>query len=68
MLDKVSKNRQSRSQGELSGTSRLKEHEVIEIRKIHNIGELNVVGIAKLFNVSHQQISKILKRQRWKHI
>jgi hypothetical protein len=53
--------------GESSGCSKLKEHEVLEIRKIY--AETRAVNkIAKMFGIGNTHVQRIVKRQSWAHI
>lgn len=53
--------------GEKHGMAKLTEALVRTIRDRHADGMLQV-EIAKLFNVSQQQVSAIVRRARWKHV
>lgn len=64
-LDKVLKLRQAR--GETHGFSKLKEQDVLDIRKSHSEG-LSINELIVKFNSSKTNIHGIIKRERWKHI
>lgn len=53
--------------GEKCGLSRLKRDEVLKIRKLEKEGTTQV-EIAKMFNVWQTTISRIVRRDTWKHI
>lgn len=55
------------NRGEKSPTSKLNANQVIEIRSSYAEGE-RTNQLAKRFGVGHQQISRIVKRERWAHI
>ena len=54
--------------GETSGTSKLTEKEVLQIRRLRETTDLSLVSLARRFGVSHPTISNIVKRKTWKHI
>lgn len=54
-------------QGESCGQAVLKEDQVLEIRKLGEQGMMHK-DIALIFGVGRKAITKILNRQRWKHI
>ena len=56
------------SVGESQGLSKLKEKDVIEIRRLHKLGNIVHSELAKVFNVSYSAISQVLSRKTWKHI
>lgn len=51
--------------GERNGASKLTEKDILAIR---NNKDKNQRQLAKEFGISFQHVSKILKRQEWKHI
>jgi len=53
--------------GEQSGRSKVKESDILEIRRLHTTG-LNYNKLAKLYNMSNRQISFIVNKKSWKHI
>jgi len=57
-----------KSIGENNGRAKLKEKQVIEIRKLLEKKELTKTAIAKKFNVSIYPISAISRGILWKHI
>lgn len=65
MDDAVAKQRTAR--GDCVNTSRLKKAAVIEIRRRAEIGE-SFRCLGRLFGVSHQTISSVVKRKTWRHI
>lgn len=54
------------NKGEDSGTAKLKEEQVLEIRGLK--GKFTQSDIGRMFNVSRTTISFILSNKRWKHI
>lgn len=62
--DMRSKGRQAHNRGEL-GKSKLKEKEVLEIRRLHKTGVVGYRKLAKMFMVSRQNIGKIVRNERW---
>lgn len=53
--------------GENHGFAKLKEKEVLEIRKLHQEG-LSINKIRKIYKVSNRTIGNIVKRRNWVHI
>jgi hypothetical protein len=58
------------AKGEDNVSSKLKESDVLEIRKTFdpNDKNKNATALAKKYGVKFQQIYRILNRERWKHI
>lgn len=54
--------------GENNPVSKLKEIDVINIRKLYGEGKLSQLKIAKLYDVSQTAINKIIARKTWSHI
>ena len=54
--------------GENSGSSILKNKDVLQIRDIYLTKNISKKEISKLFNVSYTAIYKIINRITWKHI
>lgn len=65
--DRNNKGRQFHARGELQGAHKLKEFQVIEIRKKLSDGARNM-DLANEYNVSRDMISLIKNRKRWRHI
>lgn len=65
--DKARKGRCNPSRGEEIHCSKLKEHQVIKIRKLRASG-LKLKDLAKKFGVTETQISYIANRKQWTHI
>ena len=63
--DKVRKNRQC--SGEKNGLAKLTNGQVLEIRRLAKEGHFQNY-LAKLFNISDAVVSKIVRRETWKHI
>jgi hypothetical protein len=53
--------------GKKNPSAKLSEHQVIDIRNLHNKG-LTQTEIAKRFNVSQVNIGLIVNRKNWQHI
>lgn len=56
-----------KTSGELNGCSKLKEQDVLKIRKLAE-EDFSQRKIAKIYNLSKSTIAMILKRKTWKHI
>lgn len=56
------------ARGEKSGSSKLKESEVIEIRAIYKTGRCSITAIANSYMVGHSSIRAILERRTWTHV
>jgi len=54
--------------GENCGGSKLKENQVIDIRKKYNPGVCSLTDLAKEYSVDTRTIHKIILRQSWKNI
>lgn len=54
--------------GENNPKSRLKEKDVLKIRRLHRIEKYTQEKISKIFNISFQHVSDIVKNKYWKHI
>lgn len=67
MLDKTRKGRNNPPIGERAGKAILTASKVIEIRQRSASGETGR-SLAKAFGVGYKAISKIILRQRWKHV
>ena len=57
----------AKNNGEFSGTSKLKEKDIIKIRKLHKDG-MTQQNISKLLPVKREAIGKILRGERWAHV
>lgn len=53
--------------GEIDKQSKLRESDIIEIRKLYSNG-VKQADLAKQFNVGSAQISRIITRKRWAHV
>jgi hypothetical protein len=60
------KNKQRQAVGSKNGISKLTSTDIIKIRTFYK--DKNQQGTALIFNVKQATISKILNRDRWKHI
>ncbi len=73
MNDCVSKGRQAKGdslrdmKGEKTNFSKLIEDQVVEIRQLNRDGA-KTIDIAKAFNVSADNIRRIIRRDTWRHI
>ncbi len=65
--DRNNKGRQFHARGELQGAHKLKEFQVLDIRKRIALGERNM-DLALEYKVSRDMISLIKHKKRWKHI
>lgn len=55
------------SRGENFGRAKLKETQILEIRKMHNLG-FSKNDISAMFNVTPQHIGQVIRKKIWKHI
>lgn len=53
--------------GELNGTAKLSNEQVLEMRKLHREGKTGVF-LAKRYNIWPSQVSNIVNRRQWSHI
>jgi hypothetical protein len=67
MRDMVSKGRNVVYLGEANFKSKLKDEDIVEIRKFAKMG-IDVAKIAYIFSVSKVMIRNIVKGKNWKHI
>jgi len=65
MRDMVERNRQAR--GSRNAGAKLKEEQVLEIRRLHAEGSSQKALAAK-FKISPIQISRIVRFEKWKHL
>lgn len=54
--------------GENNPFSRLREKEVVSIRKIYSENNISQIKLSKMFNVNDATINNIIKRRSWKHL
>lgn len=54
--------------GEESSQAKLKESDVVEIRRLCDIGEMSNREIAIAFGITEANVRKIGKRQSWRHV
>lgn len=54
--------------GEICGSAKLKEFEVLNIRSIYSRGIASQRDLARRFNVTSSNIRKIITRKTWNHI
>ena len=53
--------------GEKNLNSKLKENQIIKIRKLYKTGKYTQKKIGNMFGVSHSNISYIVNGHGWKH-
>lgn len=56
------------ARGEASSNASLTRREVIEIRKLWPTGKYLQRELAEMFGVTHQTISRIVRRETWQHV
>lgn len=56
------------ARGEASGSAKLTESQVLEIRRLYAMGNTSQAKLAKQFSMSVTPISLIVRRATWKHI
>jgi hypothetical protein len=54
--------------GENSKLAKLKEKEVIEIRRLYSLGGISMYKLAKNYKVSKKTVMCVIKRETWKHV
>jgi len=54
--------------GENHGASRLNDNIIQIIRNDYSAGRMNQPELAKRFNVSQKNISKVVRRETWRHV
>lgn len=67
MDDKVKRSRQYRPLGKDSNFSKLKEEQVLEIRKLYNNGE-STLNLSKKYGICQNTVRDIIKRKTWKYL
>lgn len=67
MADKTRKGRNNPPVGERAGNAKLKDEDILEIRRRHANGEVQR-RIAESFGVGYKAINKIVLGLRWKHV
>ena len=67
IIDSIEKGRKDPPKGEKNGSSQLSEENVIEIRRLYEIGE-NQKSLAKKFKTTRGHIGNIVHRRCWKHL
>ncbi len=65
--ERKGRGRTQNQNGEKNRSSKFSEKIVLEIRKLYSEGK-RVCELVKIFNIPQATISKIITRQRWKHI
>lgn len=68
MVDKVQKNRHNPPVGERHGMSKVTEDIAVMIRSLYRDYKITQPELAEIVGVSQQQISKIVRNQRWRHV
>lgn len=56
------------ARGEKHSVSKLKENEVLNIRKSYEIDKISMGKLSKIYNVTVTTISNVIKRKSWTHI
>lgn len=64
MADRQAKRRQVR--GESHGGARLTIEDVVAIRSRYASGDVTQAELGQVFGISHQQVSRIIRREKWK--
>lgn len=67
-VDKVEKGRANPACGEQQHNSKLKRHEVIEIRMFYEVGGFSQAELGDIYGVRRRTINGIVRRQSWKHL
>lgn len=67
LQDMIKKGRASRLKGENAGRAKLKEKDVLDIRRMYIEGK-RLSDMAKIYNVTSTSILYICNRKNWKHI
>ena len=68
MDDCKSKGRFRWKSGEEQWNAKLSEKQVVQIRQMYQPGIVTYAMIGRLFGVSGDDISRIIRRKSWKHI
>lgn len=66
--DRANKGRSSDIRGEKCCSSKLKDSDVLEIRKLYSTGLYKHRELQKMFNISLSQIGSITRRETWNHV
>jgi hypothetical protein len=61
-------NRTARQIGEKNGNAILSESDVLDIRDWWENGTTTIKHLSEFFEVSRTQITRIIRRERWKHL
>lgn len=56
------------AKGEGSGTAKLTEKDVREIRHAHQIGAASNVALARRYGIGETQVRRIVRGMKWKHL
>lgn len=64
--DKERKGRGNQVYGENSGSCKLSDVQVIEIRRLHAAGNVTLAELGRMFNVSYVHIGKIVRHEKRK--
>lgn len=54
--------------GEKNHRSKLKENDILEIRRLYSTGQYIHKDLANMYNVSRNQITRIINKKDWTHI
>ena len=66
--DRTMKGRDAKQRGEQHGRAKLKEAQVVEIRKLHATGRHTYCSLGRKYGVDRVVITDIVKRNLWKHV
>ena len=66
--DMIKKGRNYIPKGEDQWQAKLKEYEVIEIRRLYHQEKITVKEICNIFNITKGSINPLLRRKTWKHV
>jgi hypothetical protein len=67
MQDMIKKGRDRKAKGETSGTHKLKEKDIKNIRKLSKEGK-NYKEISEIFGIHRSTVGQIVRNERWKHL
>ena len=65
--DRANKGRNADHRGELSGTAKITELDVLDIRARHASGETKA-SITRDLGLSYMEVSRVISRERWAHV
>ena len=68
MIDKIKKGRSNNIKGSQFPNAKITEDDVVEMRRLFNIGELNTVELGLKYGISSANVGLIVKYKAWKHV